>query len=61
METGMMTMTKKWHTTHIQPHEPLLVGWFICGMTTMTTMSNNSKNNGMTTDNWEVMRTRETE
>jgi hypothetical protein len=30
---------KKWHTTHIQPHEPLLVGRFIHGMTT----SNNSK------------------
>ena len=48
-EMGTTTM-KKWHTTHTQPHEPLLVGWIVCGMTT-TTM----------TDDWEVTRMRETE
>jgi len=45
-----MTMTKKWHTTHTQPHEPLLVGYIVHGMMTMPT-----------TDNWEVTRMRETE
>jgi hypothetical protein len=36
---GMMT-TKKQHTTHTQPHEPLLMGWIVHGM---MTMSNSSK------------------
>jgi len=45
-----MTTTKKQHTTHTQPHEPLLVGWIVHGMTTM-----------MMTDDWEVTRMRETE
>jgi len=44
-----MTTTKIWHTTHTQPHEPLLMGWIVHGM--MTTMM---------TDDWEVTRTRET-
>jgi hypothetical protein len=37
-----MTTTKKWHTTHTQPHEPLLVGWIVRGMMTMTAMTSNS-------------------
>jgi len=44
------TMMKKQHTTHTQPHKPLLMGWIMHGMMT-TTM----------TDDWEAMRTRETE
>jgi len=46
---GMTTM-KKQHTTHTQPHKPLLMGWIMCGMTTTTT-----------TDDWEVTRMREME
>jgi len=35
-------MTKKWHTTHTQPHKPLFMGWIVHGMTTT-----------MMTDDWE--------
>jgi hypothetical protein len=38
---GTTTM-KKWHTTHTQPHEPLLMGWIVHGMMTMTMMTSNS-------------------
>jgi hypothetical protein len=36
-----MTTTKKRHAMHTQPHEPLLVGWIVRGMTTTTTMTSN--------------------
>jgi hypothetical protein len=32
---GTTTMKKR-HTMHTQPHEPLLVGWIVHGMTTKT-------------------------
>jgi hypothetical protein len=52
---GTTTMKKR-HTTHTQPHKPLLVGWIVHGLMTTTTMTSNSSK---TTE--EVMRTRETE
>lgn len=33
-ETGPPNHNNKWHTTCIQPHEQLLVGWITGGMTT---------------------------
>jgi hypothetical protein len=41
MEMG--TTMKTWHTTHIQPHEPLLMGWIVHGMMMMMMMSNSRK------------------
>jgi hypothetical protein len=31
---GPTTTTKERYTTHPQPHEPLLMGWIVGGMTT---------------------------
>jgi hypothetical protein len=42
------TMTKKWHTTHIQPHEPLLMGWIVRGMMTMTDNNEQQQQNNGT-------------
>jgi hypothetical protein len=47
-ETGTTT-TKKWHTTHTQPHKPLLVGWIVCGMTTTTNNDEQQQQNDGTT------------
>jgi hypothetical protein len=43
------------HTAHTQPHKSLLVGWIVCRMATA------ANNDGMTTDDWEMTRTRGTE
>jgi hypothetical protein len=44
MEMGMTTtMIKTQHTTHNQPHEPLLVGWIVHGMMATAMMMSNSR------------------
>jgi hypothetical protein len=39
-----MTM-KKQHTTHTQPHEPLLMGWIVHEMTTTTNNNEQQQQN----------------